>query len=143
MIKKKIKILIALLLLSFLGYSQTIYQSQASEYLFNEIPSSIAEFIKRDIIISEENIVIKSYGTNATEIQTWRIQSKEENIGTYSSNEIYFAELASGEKYEYPAMFFLNFDKDGNPETITYEIPVEAFDRLPDEAPVKVRFILD
>jgi len=136
------KILLPLLFLYTFGYSQTTYKSLVSEYLYRDL-SSNAEWLERDIIISEKTIVIKSYGTEATEIQTWRIQGKEDNIDVHLSNIIYFAELASGEKYEYPAVFYLQFDKEGKAETITCEIPLEVFERLPDEAPISVRFILD
>ena len=96
--------IIIFLLLSKVSYSQATYKSLASEYFYQNLSSS-AEWLERDIIISEKTIVIKSYGKNAKDIQTWRIQSREENKDTESANTVFYAELASGEKYEYPAIF--------------------------------------
>ena len=136
------KLLLPLLFLCTLGYTQTTYKSLASEYFYQD-HSSNAEWLERDIIISEKNIIIKSYGKKGIDIQQWRIQNKEYNIDTYSANTLYYVDLASGEEYEYPATFFLQFDIDGKVETITCEIPLEVIDSLPNDAPNKVRFLLD
>jgi len=137
------RILLLFLTLCSFCNSQTTYKSFESEYIFRGSPISLAEMIERDIIISNEHVVIKTYGKEGVDIQTWRIINKEQNIDTHSENHTYYVELASGEETEYPAMFFLQFDKEGKAETITCEITAEVFERLPDEAPISVRFILD
>ena len=137
------KLLLFLLLLPFIGLSQTTYKSLASEYIFKDLPSSIPEMMERDIIISDKTIVVKSYGKQATDIQTWKIQSIEGYHIEPNPSIVYYVELASGEEYEYPASFTLQFDKDEKVETITCVIPPNKHLNLPDNSPAKIRFIID
>jgi len=137
------KVILFLLLLPSLTLSQTTYISKASEYLFQDLQSSIAELIERDIIISDNTIVIKSYGKQATDIQTWKIQSIEGYHIESNPSIVYYVELASGEEYDYPASFTLQFDKDGKVETITCIIPPNKHLNLPDKASTKIRFLID
>jgi len=104
--------LILLIICSFCN-SQNTYKSYASEYIFRGSPTSLAEMIERDIIISNENVVIQSYGEEGLDVQTWRIINEEDKSDDHSENHTYYVELASGEEMEYPAMFFLQFDKEG------------------------------
>jgi len=137
------RILLLFLIICSFCYAQTTYKSYASEYIFRGSPTSLAEMIERDIIISNETVVIKTYGKESVDIQTWRIIDEEQNIDTHSENHTYYVELASGDEMVYPAIFFLQFDKEGKAETIICEIPSEVFDRLPYEASIKARFIID
>jgi len=136
------KLLLPLLFLCTLGYSQTTFKSLASEYFYNDLSSSV-EWLERDIIISKENIVVKSYGKEGTDIQRWRIKSKAYADSKNNTFTIYHLELASGEENEYPATITLIYNSDGKVELITYEVPPESQMKLADGAAPIVRFLID
>lgn len=58
--------------------------------------------------------MIKSYGENIVDIQKWKIQSLKKNFDTIPSSSTYYTELASGEGYEFPAIFYLQFNNEAN-----------------------------
>lgn len=114
--------LLPLLFLCTIGYSQTNYKSLASEYFYQDLSSSF-EWIERDIIFSDKTIVVKSYGSDAIDIQTWKIQSIEGYHIEPTPVLVYYTYLESGEEYEYPATFTIIHELKGNVEQITFEIP--------------------
>lgn len=138
------KLLIPLFLIYSSLFAQTTYKSLASEYYYlnYEEPSKI-EWLERDIIISDRNIVVKSFGKEAIDIQSWTVHRKKEIVSNNKTLEVIKVFLSSGEEHEYPATFTIIHPHDGNVELITCEIPPDSVLKLADGAPITVRLFVD
>lgn len=138
------KIILLLFLASSMSYAQTVYKSLASEYYYlNYEGQSKIEWIERDIIVSDENIFIKSLGREAIDIQKWTIQNKKNIKLDNKTLEVINVYLSSGLENEYPATFTIIHPGNDSVELITCEIHPDSRMKLADGSPITVRFLID
>lgn len=113
------------LLFTGIAFSQVKYESKLTEYNVETGSNSKFEWIDRTIYFSDDEVIVKTFGKQATDIQVWTV-SKIDSRRTKDFNlKLYYTYLKNSElEYENPSVFIIYRNVGDKVEIIEWQTPI-------------------
>ncbi|WP_026914212.1 hypothetical protein [Christiangramia portivictoriae] len=113
------------MLFTGIAFSQVKYESKLTEYNLETGSNSKFEWIDRTIYLSDDEVIVKTFGKQATDIQAWTV-SKIDSSRTKDFNlKLYYTYAKNSElEFENPSVFVFYRNTEDKVEIIEWQTPI-------------------